>query len=199
MPDIRGLSLAQPWATLVAIGAKRIETRSWFTRYRGWVAIHAAKGFPARAQSLCYHEQFAAALGFIAGPRLADGAFGFPLIGSDEAIAIRDGIAALPLGAVVAVARLVGCFRFTQSATYRLPAAGRRTDDGLWLTTSWHDVELTEAELAFGDCAPGRYGWALADVRPLPEPLPCRGALGLWAVPAEVRARLIELTEGGDV
>lgn len=38
------LSLWEPWATLMAIGAKRIETRSWSTSYRGWLAIHASKG-----------------------------------------------------------------------------------------------------------------------------------------------------------
>lgn len=38
------LTLTQPWATLVAIGAKKIETRSWSTNYRGPLAIHAAKG-----------------------------------------------------------------------------------------------------------------------------------------------------------
>lgn len=50
---IRGLSLTQPWATLVAIDAKKVETRSWGTRYRGRVAIHAAKGFPTYAQDIC--------------------------------------------------------------------------------------------------------------------------------------------------
>ena len=47
------LTLTQPWATLVAIGAKRIETRSWSTKYRGPLAIHAAKGFPAWAKDMC--------------------------------------------------------------------------------------------------------------------------------------------------
>ena len=37
------LSLWQPWATLMAIGAKKIETRHWYTRYRGPLVIHAAK------------------------------------------------------------------------------------------------------------------------------------------------------------
>ena len=32
---VKALSLTQPWATLVAMGAKRIETRSWATSYRG--------------------------------------------------------------------------------------------------------------------------------------------------------------------
>lgn len=40
---MKALTLWQPWATLVAIGAKRIETRSWNTAYRGPLAIHAAK------------------------------------------------------------------------------------------------------------------------------------------------------------
>lgn len=41
---MKALTLTQPWATLVAIGAKRIETRSWNTNYRGPLAIHAAAG-----------------------------------------------------------------------------------------------------------------------------------------------------------
>ena len=47
---MKALTLTQPWATLVAIGAKRIETRSWQTKYRGPLAIHAAKGFPKWAR-----------------------------------------------------------------------------------------------------------------------------------------------------
>ncbi len=37
------LSLWQPWAWLVAVGEKVCETRSWSTKYRGPIAIHAAK------------------------------------------------------------------------------------------------------------------------------------------------------------
>jgi activating signal cointegrator 1 len=40
---MKALTLYQPWATLIAIGAKRIETRSWSTPYRGPLAIHAGK------------------------------------------------------------------------------------------------------------------------------------------------------------
>lgn len=41
---MKALTLTQPWASLVAIGAKCIETRSWSTPYRGRLAIHAGKG-----------------------------------------------------------------------------------------------------------------------------------------------------------
>lgn len=30
---------------------------------------------------------------------------------------------------------------------------------------------------------PGNFGWPLIDVRRLPEPIPCKGRLGLWALP----------------
>lgn len=40
---MKTISLWQPWATLVALGVKRYETRSWPTNYRGPLAIHAAK------------------------------------------------------------------------------------------------------------------------------------------------------------
>lgn len=39
------LTLTQPWASLVALGKKHVETRSWSTNYRGPLAIHAAKGW----------------------------------------------------------------------------------------------------------------------------------------------------------
>jgi len=35
------LSIRQPWAWLVCVGAKTIENRSWATTYRGVIAIHA--------------------------------------------------------------------------------------------------------------------------------------------------------------
>jgi len=37
------LSVQQPWAWAIAAGIKRIENRSWETRYRGPLAIHAGK------------------------------------------------------------------------------------------------------------------------------------------------------------
>lgn len=40
---MKALSLWQPWASLVALGAKKFETRSWATPYRGPLLIHAAK------------------------------------------------------------------------------------------------------------------------------------------------------------
>lgn len=43
------ITLLEPWATLMATGAKQIETRSWRTRYRGWLAIHASKGGLSRS------------------------------------------------------------------------------------------------------------------------------------------------------
>lgn len=40
---IKALTLHQPWASLIAIGSKCVETRSWPTHYRGPLAIHAGK------------------------------------------------------------------------------------------------------------------------------------------------------------
>jgi len=38
---MRVITLWQPWATLMAIGAKTFETRHWSTPYRGELGIHA--------------------------------------------------------------------------------------------------------------------------------------------------------------
>ena len=86
-PVTRCLSLTQPWATLVALGAKRVETRSWRTDYRGQLAIHASRGFPTWCKRLCREPPFA------------------------RALAICDYVEPyqLPLGQVLAVVQLVGC------------------------------------------------------------------------------------------
>ena len=39
------LSVRQPWAWLIVTGYKNIENRTWDTRYRGRIAIHAAARF----------------------------------------------------------------------------------------------------------------------------------------------------------
>ena len=40
---MKALTVWQPWASLIADGRKRYETRSWPTRHRGPLAIHAGK------------------------------------------------------------------------------------------------------------------------------------------------------------
>jgi len=39
---IKSLTLHQPWASFMALGLKRNETRSWKANYHGPLAIHAA-------------------------------------------------------------------------------------------------------------------------------------------------------------
>lgn len=39
---MKALSLREPWAALIVAGKKRIETRSWSTRYRGALYLHAS-------------------------------------------------------------------------------------------------------------------------------------------------------------
>jgi hypothetical protein len=149
---VKALSLTQPWASLVAIGAKRIETRSWATHYRGPVAIHAAKGFPRECRDLVGVEPFRSALlAGIAHGRLA-----------------RHESGELPLGAIVAVARLTSCLRFTPDVVAQLEA------------------KYGAVEMAFGAFGTGRYGFVLEGVQALETPIPCKGALGIWQVPSEI-------------
>lgn len=100
---MKALTLWQPWATLIAIGAKQYETRSWGTSYRGPLAIHAGVRRPTHedisvlwdAQVLCPRErpELAAALERVAPSSTAP--------------------AALPLGVIVATCRLVECVRMS--------------------------------------------------------------------------------------
>lgn len=134
----RAITLTQPWATLMATGHKRNETRGWPTHYRGWVAIHAAKGFPRECQLLCRQAPFTMALSDV----------GFKL-GS-----------ALPIGVLVGVVEIVGCVR---------------TEDV---------AGLTAKERALGDYSAGRYAFLTRGARQTKHPVPMKGALSIWRLPA---------------
>lgn len=59
---MKALSLWQPWASLVAFGEKKIETRPWSTQYCGLLAIHAAKRLEREQAFLLAQEPFRTAL-----------------------------------------------------------------------------------------------------------------------------------------
>lgn len=44
---MKALTIKQPWASLIANGIKDVENRTWRTKYRGRIYIHAA-GCPAK-------------------------------------------------------------------------------------------------------------------------------------------------------
>lgn len=103
---MKALSLLQPWATLIDVGAKTIETRSWPTSYRGLVAIHASKGFPGECRELCEDEPFRGALirGGLPCESRAPGAY----------FVVADDI---PRGVVLCICRVVDCRRTCSGST----------------------------------------------------------------------------------
>jgi hypothetical protein len=164
---MKAITLTQPWASLVSIGAKRIETRSWQTRYRGVLAIHAGKGLGpvggwAGLEDMYTREPVRSHI--------------TPLICGGGTWDVRR----LPFGAIIAVADLVECERITPL----------RIQQNGWLFADGQRWELTEQERAFGDYEPGRFAWLLSNIRMLSTPLPARGAQGLWTVPDELVQRM---------
>jgi activating signal cointegrator 1 len=89
-PPVRMLSLWQPWASLIAWGDKKIETRGWGTEYRGWVAIHATAKLMPEGRTAVDHPAIWAVM-------------------DRMDVTIED----LPLGGILCIARLVDCVRFS--------------------------------------------------------------------------------------
>ncbi len=52
---MKAITLWQPWATFIADGLKCFETRSWETRYRGRLAIHAANRWDKEQERIFLH------------------------------------------------------------------------------------------------------------------------------------------------
>jgi len=48
---VKVITIKQPWATLIAKGYKEYEFRTWKTKYRGDILIHAGKGVDKKAMS----------------------------------------------------------------------------------------------------------------------------------------------------
>lgn len=158
---MKALSLWQPWASAIAVGAKRIETRGWPTGYRGPLAIHAAK-----RQVLTELDHYHACRNWQGAMGWSEGAF-------------YEDLARMPFGAIVAVANLVDCRRTEICSVVDLDIARippSRGDGFAW----------TERQM--GDYSPGRYGWVLADVRRLERPIPFKGRQLLFEVPDELLA-----------
>lgn len=163
---MKALTIWQPWASLIACGAKRYETRSWATKYRGPIAIHAAMKDP----------------------------FKLPLLGKEFERIVRHEIEAdrcptwcfMPRGKVIATAELVNVWHIVYHPGPDVNRA-RHIDIGAEsLTEDKHDPHFgdyfvpTDKEIALGDWTPGRYAWELANVKILPEPIPIKGKQGLW-------------------
>lgn len=152
------LTLHQPWASLIALGVKTIETRSWSTTYRGPLAIHAAKKvvYGRIGNTLTFND---------AAPTLST-------IGTNYA---------LPLGAIVATCTLVDVVPMVEGHLHEQThvSIGR----GLYLDTYTPGNGVSTRDLfgqrPYGDFTPGRYAWLLADVVPVDPPVPFRGGQGL--------------------
>ncbi len=158
METIKAISLVQPYATLIAIGAKRIETRSWSTRYRGMLAIHASKAIPRWAREEVRDDHH----------------FGDAL----RQAGLSGGTSDLPTGAIVAVAELVAVVPITRKWGLVDPRVFE------WTDTCGRELrfEVTHQECTFGAYSDGRFAWLLADVVTFDPVLNVRGQLGLWDV-----------------
>ena len=82
----------------------------------------------------------------------------------------------LPRGVILAVCELVDCLQVTED------------NQGMF----------AEFDRIAGDLSLGRYVWVLERVRPLRHPIPCRGAQGLWTVPAEIAGQILDQLAPGD-
>lgn len=155
LTTLQAISLHQPWASLVAAGLKRIETRTWETNYRGPIAIHAAKSVPSYVKKIMHDE-----------PALSR-ALQLAELSPDP----ND----LPAGAIVGIARLAGTEAINRTIWEYRP------DGYPWHieTKSGRELFLSEREIALGNFGSGRTIWHLADALQI-EPIETRGYQALW-------------------
>ncbi len=174
---MRAITIRQPWASLVALGVKTIETRSWRTSYRGPLAIHAGVRMPKARAAL--------------NPCRDDvGDWHVTLFDSGYMLTSHTNYGewhSMPPGAVVATCTLLDVVPMVDEippqSEWREPWA-RVTVEPWPILCTWPgfgsaDGRSISDQLPYGDFAPGRYAWLLDDVQPI-DPVPAKGKLGLW-------------------
>lgn len=188
---MKAITLHQPWATLVAIGAKRIETRP--SPPNGPMRPAGVRGYPG--------------LTIEPGERIAIHAAARP---ATEGLRLENAGALVTVGYLVQDGRLLdlcneethplplGRLVATASVTAALPILEGRADlqRCLWLDEDrrLHEVTFSgergwrlsdrESDHPLGDYRPGRWGWLLADVQAMPQPTPrIPGRQGVWSLP----------------
>lgn len=154
---MKTLSLWQPWATLMALGLKKIETRSWPTRYRGPLAIHAALEYDTQPPEILVNVVIGAihaTFPSIDLPSLKD----WMIL---RRACLQFKMDKLPRGGIIAVVDLIDCVEITK---HNHPAS---------------------PEWEYGDYTPGRFMWITENIKPLRKIIPFRGRHGLFNVPDE--------------
>jgi hypothetical protein len=140
----------------MAIGAKVYETRSWGTKYRGPIAIHAAKGFPEEVRHLCVAPPFNQVLhdaGFTTLRHLIDV--------TGHIVCVVDLVDVLPTHGT-----FVSTYRFAASTIPGAPIPAPAPH-----------------EEHFGNYSAGRFAWATRNLRRLATPVKAKGAQGLREIP----------------
>ena len=150
------LSLYQPWATLVMIGAKRIETRSWSTDHRGAIFLHASKKKSREQINLWHEEPFHSVLREAGIRRWQD----------------------LPLGAVLGTVEIIDCKPIV--AEYVPTAAGLSEWHEEQDATGMQPPP--EPERSFGNYGPGRFAWMLDRPNKFNTPIPHPGRQRLFNI-----------------
>jgi hypothetical protein len=177
---MKAISLWQPWASLIACGAKPYETRSWAPPREligQTIAIHAAKkidkGAAQFAEELMYGQHKPG--GFDLADKLAASFKGAP----DEMMGLF-GQAVMAIGCVVCTARLDAAFQLGEPGEGTAVLAARVVRR---LTSRQMSECFTVRYDDFGDYAPGRWAWLLRDVKPLTPPVPAIGRQGFFDLP----------------
>ena len=204
---MKSLSLWQPWASLVALGIKTVETRSWATSYRGPLAIHAATHRPPMMHlpplshtdrdKRCWLVIDTITAPEHQRPHRTDIRDRVPKWATSPTLMFpHDGSyplspeghtpsLVLPLGAVVATCELVdvvpmvGWDNVNHGHNKYLRIGMTEGDLIISNNASGRFMDVT-AQKPYGDFAPGRFAWLLNKIKPLPEPIPTRGRQGLW-------------------
>ena len=173
--DIRIITLYQPWATLLAHGIKKNETRPKSTTHtfeKGSYLIHAAKKWTKQQNDLCLTEPFKSNLENLGYPASLESHY--------ASVNGLDGIV-FPLGQIIGSFEVKECL-YVHNREYDFDSLELK---GAYLaeliSNKISNLIIRNPELKFGDYSFGRSIWIGQNHRVLKNPIPYKGSQGYYA------------------
>lgn len=157
---MKAITLWQPYASFMAIGLKQNETRSWATKFRGELAICAAKRKPELySDGIC-------TLAWENKHRIN------PEWKESEPMSKL-----FPLGVIMCVVEVYDCLSVAQ-----IESRNRSGQDD--------QIFISDDESMLGDYSAGRFAWLTRNVRRLKEPVPVSGKQGFFNLTQDIEKKV---------
>jgi len=168
---MKAITIKQPWASLIVepdldnpgFGIKPIENRTWLTKFRGRVLVHAGLSFEKNWWKM------------MNPPIVKENIEGYKFIQKNKN--------KLPTGAIIGSVEIVDCVINHPSVwAEKSEIISKPNKEDYYIGGNFVGYNMSNYNRDLGAWKKNKpiYNWVLANPIKFPEPIPCKGKLSFW-------------------